>query len=167
MRDLVEGVRHRHVAIRSLALLAQRTGHVFASVRTWYALVKQHGWRRPRERQHPRRSRVGIRASAPNEVWHVDVTILQLLDGSRVYLHGVLDNFSRRILAWRVERELSASTTREMLLSTREMLIAARGSLGSTADDADKVRVFTDGGSENVCLTSDAALARLVTRVIA
>lgn len=160
MRDLVEGVRHRHIAIRSLALLAQRTGHVFASVRTWYALVRANGWRRPRERRYPRKSRVGIRASAPNEVWHVDVTILHLLDGSRVYLHGVLDNFSRRILAWRVERELSASTTREMLLT-------ARRSLGSSAKGADKVRVLTDGGSENACLSSDAELASLITRVIA
>jgi transposase InsO family protein len=167
MRDLVEGERHRHLSIRSLALLAQRTGHVFASVRTWYALVRANGWRRPRERQYPEKCRVGIRANAPNEVWHVDVTILRLLDGSRVYLHAVLDNYSRRILAWRVERELSASTTREMLLSTREALNAGRRSLGSTANEADKVRVFTDGGSENVCLTSDAELAGLITRVIA
>ena len=37
MRDLVEGERYRHLSIRSLALLAQRTGQVLASVRTWYA----------------------------------------------------------------------------------------------------------------------------------
>ena len=31
---------------------------------------------------------------------HVDVTVIRLLDGTKLYLHGVLDNFSRRILAW-------------------------------------------------------------------
>ena len=90
----------------------------------------------------------------------MDVTILHLLDGSRVYLHGVLDNFSRRILAWRLERELSASTTREMILSARE-------ALGAQTSDTPRTRVFTDGGSENACLTSDAELAGLITRVIA
>jgi hypothetical protein len=44
----VEGQRHRHLSIRSLALLAQRTGQVFASVRTWYASVRANGWRRLR-----------------------------------------------------------------------------------------------------------------------
>ena len=154
----MEGQRHRHLSIRSLALLAQRTGQVFASVRTWYALARANGWRRLRERQYPEKCRVGVRATAPNELWHIDVTIFRLLDGSRVYLHAVLDNFSRRILAFRVERALSAETTREMLLEARHRL---------GAETAKPVRVFTDGGSENVCLTSDAELATLVTRVIA
>jgi hypothetical protein len=158
MRDLVEGERHRHLSIRSLALLAQRTGQVFASVRTWYVIVRANGWRRLRERQYPEKCRVGVRATAPNELWHIDVTIFRLLDGSRVYLHAVLDNFSRRILAFRVERVLGAETTREMLLEARHRL---------GAETAKPVRVFTDGGSENVCLTSDAELATLVTRVIA
>jgi putative transposase len=29
-------------------------------------------------------------------------TVIRLLDGTRAYLHAVIDNFSRRILAWRV-----------------------------------------------------------------
>jgi transposase InsO family protein len=35
-------------------------------------------------------------------MWHIDTTVIRLLDGSRAYLHAVIDNFSRRILAWRV-----------------------------------------------------------------
>jgi putative transposase len=34
-------------------------------------------------------------------MWHID-TVIRLLDGSRAYLHAVIYNFSRRILAWRV-----------------------------------------------------------------
>jgi transposase InsO family protein len=33
---------------------------------------------------------------------HIDTTVVRLLDGTRAYLHAVMDNFSRRILAWRV-----------------------------------------------------------------
>jgi transposase InsO family protein len=35
-------------------------------------------------------------------MWHIDTTVIRLLDGTRSYLHAVIDNFSRRILAWRV-----------------------------------------------------------------
>jgi transposase InsO family protein len=33
---------------------------------------------------------------------HIDIIVIRLLDGTRAYLHAVIDNFSRRILAWRV-----------------------------------------------------------------
>jgi putative transposase len=33
---------------------------------------------------------------------HIDTTVIRLLYGNRAYLHAVIDNFSRRILAWRV-----------------------------------------------------------------
>jgi putative transposase len=35
-------------------------------------------------------------------MWHIDTTVIRVHDGPRVYLHAVIDNFSRRILAWRV-----------------------------------------------------------------
>ena len=45
---------------------------------------------------------MGIRASRPNQYWHIDTTVIRLLDGTRAYLQAVIDNFSRKILAWRV-----------------------------------------------------------------
>ena len=46
-------------------------GFVFASPSTWYRLIRIHNWRRPRKRIHPAKPKVGIRASHPNEIWHV------------------------------------------------------------------------------------------------
>jgi transposase InsO family protein len=92
-----------------LALLAQRLGKVFASASTWYRLVRIHKWRRPRGRIHPAKPKVGIRAACPNEIWHVDITVIRLLNGSRVYLQAVIDNFSRRILAWKVSETFDPS----------------------------------------------------------
>ena len=37
---------------------------------------------------------------APGELLHLDVTIIKLLDGTRMYLHAIIDNYSRRILSW-------------------------------------------------------------------
>jgi putative transposase len=32
-------------------------------------------------------------------MWHIGTTVIRLLDRTRAYLHAVIDNFSRRILA--------------------------------------------------------------------
>ncbi|MCH8044069.1 MAG: hypothetical protein IID44_10180 [Planctomycetes bacterium] len=50
-------------------------------------------------------------------LWHVDTTLIRLLDGSRGYLRAVIDNFSRRILAWKVSATLDPDATAEILLS--------------------------------------------------
>ena len=75
MKKMVTSDMYRHVPTGTLALLAQRLGKVFASSSTWYRLIRIHEWRRPRKRIHPAKPKVGIRASRPNEIWHVDTTL--------------------------------------------------------------------------------------------
>jgi putative transposase len=100
--EMVTSPDLRHVPTGRLAILAQRLGAVFASASTWHRLVRERGWRRPRLRVHPEKPKVGVRASRPDQIWHIDTTLIRLLDNSRVYLHAVIDNFSRCILAWRL-----------------------------------------------------------------
>jgi len=45
---MVTSAEYRHVPTGTLAVLAQRLGKVWASRSTWYRLVRQPGWRRPR-----------------------------------------------------------------------------------------------------------------------
>ena len=72
IQPMVTAEAYRHIPLGSLALLAQRLGTVFASATTWARLVKERGWRRPRQRVHPAKPKIGIRASRPNEIWHID-----------------------------------------------------------------------------------------------
>ena len=85
MKEMVESDDHRHLSLRGLALYAQRIGRVIASPSTWSRLVREGGWRRPRRRVYPAKPKVGIRANAPNELWHIDVTIIRWLDGTKAY----------------------------------------------------------------------------------
>lgn len=88
---------------------------------------------------HPDKPKVGIRAARPNEVWHLDTTVIRLLDGTRAYLHAVIDNFSRRTLAWRVSSKLDVATTVEILdVATRAL-----------DREAEPPTVLVDGGGEN------------------
>ena len=137
IREMVTSDAYRHVPTGTLALLAQRLRKVFASPSTWHRLVRRYRWRRPRLRIHPAKPTVGIRSSAPNEIWHVDTTLIRLLDGTRAYLHAVIDNFSRRILAWKVNATFDPSTTAELLHSAARVL----------ADE--NPTVLADGGVEN------------------
>jgi transposase InsO family protein len=63
----------------------------------------------------PEKPKTGIRATYPNEYWHIDVTVIRLLDHTKCYLHAVIDNFCGRILAWRLARRLDPITTCEIL----------------------------------------------------
>ena len=137
IKDLVTDEQYRHMPVSTLARYAQRVGRVFASATTWGRLVRERGWRRPRRRVHPPKPTIGVRATRPNEYWHVDVTVIRLLTGVKVYLHAVIDNFSRRILAWRVAERLDPTTTCAVLVEAGK--------------DLDGIpTVVADSGSENV-----------------
>ena len=137
IHELATSHEYRHVPTGTLALLAQRLGKVFASPSTWYRLIRDHQWRRPRQRVHPAKPKIGIRAFHPNEIWHIDTTLIRLLDGSRAYLHAVIDNFSRRILAWKVTSTFDTAATAEILLTA------------SKGVDHGVPTVLADGGIEN------------------
>src|SRR6516162_8963111 len=75
---MVTAPQYRHVPTGTLAILAQRLGTVWASPSTWYRLVRQHGWRRPRLRVHPAKPKVGLRTTRADEMWHIDTTVIPL-----------------------------------------------------------------------------------------
>ncbi|MCZ6792409.1 MAG: DDE-type integrase/transposase/recombinase [Planctomycetota bacterium] len=115
IKEMVCSKEYRQVPTGTLAILAQRLGNVFASTSTWHRLVRRHRWRRPRNRVHPPKPRLGIRATATDEIWHVDTIVVRLLDVSRAYLYAVIDNFSRRILAWQVSESFDPADTLAVL----------------------------------------------------
>ncbi len=136
IRDMVTSESDRHVPTGTLARLAERWGKVFASASTRNRLVRLHHWRPPRQPVHPAKPKLGMRATKPNDFWHIDTTVLRILDGSRVYLHAVIDNYSRRILAWRVLDRFQPGITAQLLLDAWNTMHAG------------KPTVVVDGGVE-------------------
>jgi putative transposase len=160
IKDMVLAADCRHMSLRALSLYAQRIGRVFASATTWARLVRDRGWRRPRLRVHPAKPTVGIRATAPNEIWHMDVSVLKLLDGTKAYIHAIIDNFSRKILAWTIGGRLDPTATCQVLVAAGRHLDHA------VARPA--VTVMADSGVENVNAAVDATLlAASLRRVLA
>jgi len=137
--EMATAERYRHVPTSRLAVLAQRLGKVFASPSTWYSLVRDQGWERPRRRLHPHTPTVGVRATKPDETWHIDTSIVRLVDGSKVWLHAVIDNFSRKVLAWRVAERFE----------TANAVAVLREAVSSAVSVQDAPQLVADGGIEN------------------
>ena len=156
IHEMVASDEYRHVPTGTLARLAERLGKVFASPSTWYRLVRIHKWRRLRQRVHPAKPKVGIRASKANEIWHVDTTLIRLVNAGRAYLHAVIDNYSRRILAWRVLDRFEPGITAQLFLDA------------SSKTDSTQPTVLVDGGSENYNAAVDEVVeSGLLKRVLA
>jgi transposase InsO family protein len=82
--------------------------------------------------------------------------VIPLLDGSRAYLHAVIDNFSRRILGWWVAEKFDPATTVEILLA------ASQGAFN------EKPLLMADAGIENVNDAIDELIdSGLLKRVLA
>jgi len=123
-------------------------------------MVRKAGWRRPRNRVYPAKPKIGIRAKVPGELLHLDVTIIRLLDGTRAYLHAVIDNYSRRILSWTLEERLGSGGTCQIL---REAAVELKNRPEQTI-------VIADSGSENVNgavddLLDDEELTRVLAQI--
>jgi len=151
---MVTAPAYRHVPTGTLAVLAPRLGKVWASPSTWYHLVRTFGWRRPRLRVHPAKPKVGLRTTRADEMWHIDTTVIRLLDGTRVYLHAVIDNFSRRILAWRVA---------ETCAPVNSVIVLVEANRGATPSATTPV-VLADTGVENVTAQIDDLITTGVLR---
>ena len=146
----------RHMTVRALSLHAQRLGKVFASGSTWRRLIRTRGWRRPRVRVYPAKPKTGVRATRPNEWWHIDLTVIRLTSGAKVYLHAVIDNFSRKILAWELAERVAGETTTKVIRTAAEFL------------ETNEVSLMADSGSENVNEVVDSYLeGSVIKRVLA
>jgi transposase InsO family protein len=157
MQEMVESSHNRHMSLRGLALHAQRIGKVIASPSTWYRFARNSGWKRPRSRVYPAKPKIGIRAKAPGELLHLDVTTIKLLDGTRAYLHAVIDNYSRKILSWTLEDRLGSGATCRILREAASQIVAAK-----------EPTVVFDSGSENINREVNDLLESVdLTRVLA
>jgi transposase InsO family protein len=125
-----------HYSLKSLCYYAKRRGLVYASVTTWYKYMKINGIIRDKNRRPKRKSRIGIRANRPNEIWHIDVTQFKLRGGRKVYLQAIVDNFSRCIVDYEITNNISAANTVSLINKTLKSSMCEN--------------IMSDAGTENI-----------------
>jgi len=80
---------------------------------------------------------VGIRASKPNEIWHIDVSYFIFLNGQKAFIQAVIDNYSRYVLTWQVLSSYDGAATATLLEEALKRKTKK------------KLSLIVDGGSEN------------------
>jgi transposase InsO family protein len=104
--------------------------------------VRDFNLRRPGVRIYPQKPKIGIRALAPNQIWHVDVSIFHIVNGAKVYIQGILDNASRYVLAWQVTQDYGGANTKALIEKALEVANRISGNVGIP-------NLFADDGTEN------------------
>ena len=123
-------------------------------------MIRELGLKRNRIRIYPPKPKVGIRASAPGQIWYLDLTVLRLQDGSRAFVQCIIDNCSRYVLAWKVSKDYGGVRTKELLQTS----LAKAKLLGLEV----KPNVLVDSGCENINPeVNDLVVSELISRTIA
>ena len=160
IKDLYTSKDFSHYSALSLSWLGKKTGDIVASASTWSRVIRDLGIKRNRLRVYPTKPKIGIRASAPGQIWHLDLTILRLQDGTRAFIQAIIDNYSRYVLAWKVSKDYGGVRTKDLI---HEALLMAQ-SLGlRMAPD-----VLVDSGTENLNTHVDELVtSELIRRTVA
>lgn len=128
--------------IRSIWGKAFRDGTISMAESTWYKYTRKLGYSQARKPEKKPRKKGSFNASKPNETWHMDISQYKTLDNVVYYIYTVVDNFSRKILAWDI------STKKCSKIRTETVRQAVKNEFNVTIDNQ-SLDLIVDGGSEN------------------
>jgi RNA-directed DNA polymerase len=107
-----------------------------------YRILKAEGLIREVElKTFPAGPEYQVKTSRPNEQWQTDATYLLVKNWGWYYLISVLDDFSRRILAWRLQAAMTAADFSEVVEAACEATGVEEAPLER------RPRLVTDNGS--------------------
>jgi putative transposase len=160
IRDYATSEYFAHYSIMSLSWAAKKAGDLYASATTWSRVIRDLKLRRPGKRVYPAKPKIGVRASAPNRIWHLDLTVIKLVDGTRSFIQCVIDNYSRYVVAHSVSLTYGGIQTKSLL---EKALSHAKDLTG-----AEKPLVFVDSGTENINSDVEKLIENgMINRIIA
>ena len=127
---------------REIACYLADNGGFTVSESTVYRVLKRAGWIKPREaRTFPAGPEYRTKTRRVNEQWQTDATYLLAKDWGWYYLISVLDDYSRRILAWRLQSMMDATAFSEVVEEALESTGMDR------AVEVKRPRLVTDRGA--------------------
>ena len=137
IKKYLEDGRCRLWSKSSIYLLALREGSLKCCPSTFYKYCRLLGYNsRLKKKRSP--DYKPVRTTRPNELWCADVTIFRTMDGTKHYIHFLIDHFSRKILGHRIEKSPSGHAVRTLLKAANQLWRPER------------LCLLTDGGVENV-----------------
>jgi len=148
LKELALDEQFKFWSTSSLAWYARRENRLHISLATWYKYIRKLGIklpRRPKKKRHPK----GTTATAPNQIWHADITVVKRLDGLKNYVYLLMDNYSKYIINWRVEPVVSGQIRMQTIKDGYENYLSSNKN----------IQLIIDGGPENNNIEMDDYLS--------
>lgn len=142
LKSLMSRKRFQTWSTASIWGYAIKKCHISMSRASWYRYCLGLGISEKRKPENKSRKKGSVKATRPNQIWHIDVTEFVTSDNVKFYVHTVLDNFSRKILAYTISRD---KTARTRLISLKEAIFSQFKTQLSNQD----LDIMADGGPEN------------------
>jgi putative transposase len=133
----------------SIYLKAVRDENLYCCISTFYKYCKLLGFEN-RQLKNKFDDYSPIRTTCANELWCADVTIFKTIDGTKYYIHFLMDHYSKMILGFSIEKSNSAKAIRNLLHDAYFKF------------KPENVRFLSDGGAENVNTTVSSFLNSLL-----
>lgn len=152
MKKMIQNPKYAHFPTSNLAVYAAKKGKLFLSPSTWLQYARKLKWVRPRARKYKGKNEIGVRASEVNQIWHIDISVMKLLDNTKVFVQAIIDNYSRCIVAWDVSTKIDGE-------NTKRLIQMACKNMNSVPD------LYYDSGAEN--LNGHVLSLKSVNQVIA
>jgi putative transposase len=112
LKSLLLDERFKYWPVSSIAYYAQRNNILPVGLSTFYKYAKLLGvYRSKYVKPKPH---VGIRATAPNQIWHGDITIFKI-NNTTYYMYFLIDNYSRFVLNYFVSTQKSGLIWKKIL----------------------------------------------------
>jgi transposase InsO family protein len=110
----------------------------FFSISTCYNYLNLLGIKRIKTKHRRKHHKKGLRASAPLELLHMDVSIFKTINNAKVYLYVICDNFSRCILAYKISTKFDVGLVLENIKEVKRKYSLFRNT-----------KLIVDNGIEN------------------
>ena len=92
----------------------------FFSISTCYNYLKLLGIKRAVPNHRRKNHKIGLRASSPLEMLHMDISIFKTINNAKVYLYVICDNFSRCILGYKVSTKFDVGLVIENIREVKQ-----------------------------------------------
>jgi putative transposase len=121
VREVLNSQRFMDKAPRQVYATLLDAGQYLCSVSTMYRVLRMHDEVRERRaiRRHPAYKKPELLATAPNQVWSWDITLLRgPVKWSGYKLYTVLDIFSRYAVGWMIAEVESSALAQQLIAET-------------------------------------------------
>ncbi len=126
---------------RQLAVWLTDQGDFAVSPSTVYRILRREGLVKRPETRMPAGKEYHQKTTAPHQLWATDASYFRVVGWGYYYLVTVMDDYSRFILAWKLQKDMTSDSLMEVV----QEAIDATGMTEVPLED--RTRLLTDNGS--------------------